>query len=194
VHFDLVSDTLVAVQNHCGAEQVEQLLRLPLEILISHCIRFTAQLLQANGHLLTEAQVRAAAARAELKKLAFSRWLPLLGGEPFASRIGQAHGHATWRVEELHSVDTLREESRVMNHCVNRYAQRCRAGGSAIFSVRQYPADDASHSAGVSRATVEVHPRTRKVVQIRAAGNRAVNYTIMTIIREWSAAKGLICT
>ena len=194
MHFDLVSDTLVAVQNHCGAEQVEQLLRLPLEILISHCIRFTAQLLQANGHLLTEAQVRAAAARAELKKLAFSRWLPLLGGEPFASRIGQAHGHATWRVEELHSVDTLREESRVMNHCVNRYAQRCRAGGSAIFSVRQYPADDASHSAGVSRATVEVHPRTRKVVQIRAAGNRAVNYTIMTIIREWSAAKGLICT
>jgi hypothetical protein len=194
VHFGLVADTLVAAQNHRGAGQAEQLLRLPLEILISHSIRFTTQLLQANGHLLTEAQVRTAAARAELKKLAFSHWPPLLGGQPFASSIGNVRGHATWRIEELHSVDALQEESRAMSHCVHRYAHRCRTGSSAIFSVRHYPANDANHSAGVSRATVEVHPRTRKVVQIRAAGNRAVNNTIMTIIREWSAAHGLACT
>lgn len=193
-HFDLVADTLAVVQNHRGPGQVEQLLRLPLEVLISHSIRFTTRLLQANGHLLTEAQVRNAAEKAELKKLSFSRWQPWLGGEPFASRIGNVRGHATWRIEELHSVDTLQEEGRAMNHCVHRYAHRCRAGSSAIFSVRHYTTDDASHSAGVSCATVEVHPRTRKVVQIRAAGNRAVNNTVMTIIREWSAANGLACT
>ena len=194
VHFELVADTLVAVQNHRGPGQVEQLLRLPLEALISHSIRFTTRLLQANGHLLTEAQVRTAAEKAELKKLAFSRWPPLLGGEPFASRIGNVRGHATWRIEELHSVDALRAESRAMSHCVHRYAHRCGAGSSAIFSVRHYPANDTGHSSGASCATVEVHPRTRKVVQIRAAGNRAVNNTIMTIIREWSAANGLACT
>jgi hypothetical protein len=194
MHFDLVADTLVAAQNHRGTAQVEQLLRLPLDILIRYSIRFTTQLLQANGHLLTEAQVRAAAEKAELKKLAFSRWPPLLGDEPFPSRLGQVRGHATWRIEELYSVDALREESRTMNHCVQHYAHRCRVGASAIFSVRHYPANDVSHSTGVSCATVQVHPHTQKVVQIRAAGNRAVNNTIMTIIREWSAAHGLACT
>jgi hypothetical protein len=193
VHFGLVADTLVAAQNHRGPQQVEQLLRLPLEVLISHSIRFTTRLLQANGHLLTEAQVRTAAEKAELKKLASSRWTPLLGSEPFASRIGNARGHATWRIEELYSVDALREESRAMSHCVHRYAHRCGAGSSAIFSVRHYLANDTGHSAGASCATVEVHPRTRKVVQIRAARNRPVNNTIMTIIREWSAAHGLAC-
>jgi hypothetical protein len=194
VHFGLVADTLVVVQNHRGPGQVEQLLRLPLEALISHSIRFTTRLLQANGHLLTESQVRTAAEKAELKRLITSRWQPLLGGVPFASRIGRVRGHATWRVEELHSVDALREESRAMNHCVHRYAHRCGAGTSAIFSVRHYAANDTGHAAGASCATVEVHPRTRKVVQIRAAGNRAANNTIMTIVREWSAANGLACT
>jgi hypothetical protein len=137
--------------------------------------------------------VRAAAEKSELKKLTFSRWLAFLGSQPFASRIGNVRGHATWRIEELHSVDALRDESRAMNHCVQRYAHRCRAGSSAIFSVRHYPANDANHFAGVSCATVEVHPRTRKVVQIRAPGNRAVNNTIVTIIREWAAAHELAC-
>jgi len=194
VHFGLVADTLVAVQNHQGAGQVEQLMRLPLEALISHSIRFTTRLLQANGHLLTEAQVREAAEKAELKKLTFSRWQPLLGGQPFASRVGNVRGHATWQVEELYSIDALREESRAMSHCVHRYAHRCLAGSSAIFSVRHYITNDDSHPAVVSCATVEVHPRTRKVVQIRAAGNRAVNNTIMTIVREWSLANELACT
>jgi hypothetical protein len=194
VHFSLVADTLIAVQNHRGAGQVEKLLRLPLKVLISHSIRFATRLLQANGHLLTEAQVRTAAEKAELKKLASACWQPLLGDHPYDSRIGNVRGHATWRIEELHSVDALREEGRAMSHCVHRYAHRCRTGSSAIFSVRHYPVHDLSHSAGVSCATVEVHPRTWKVVQIRAAGNRAVNNTIMTIIREWSAAHGLACT
>ncbi len=193
VHFGLVADTLVAVQNHQGNKQAEQLRRLPLEMLISHSIRFTTRLLQASGHLLTEAQVRSAAETGQLKKLAFSRWLPLLGGKPFASRIGNVRGHAFWQIEELHSVDALQEESRVMSHCVQSYARRCRAGNSAIFSVRHYPANDAGPSAGVSCATVEVHPATRKVVQVLAARNRPVNNTIASIIREWSAAHNLTC-
>ena len=82
----------------------------------------------------------------------------------------------------------------MLSHCVHRYAPRCGAGRSAIISVRHYLANDSGHSVGVSCATVEVHPRTRKVVQIRGVGNRAVNSTIMTIIHVWSAAHELAST
>ena len=126
-HFGLVADTLVAAQNHRGAGQVERLLRLPLETLIRHGIRYITLLLQANGHLLTEDQVRKAAEKAELKKLVEARWAPVLGGEPFGSKLGKIRARATWRVEELSSLDALRAEGEAMGHCVARYAHRCRS-------------------------------------------------------------------
>jgi len=192
-HFGVVADTLVAVQNHRGPGQVEQLLRLPLETLIRHGIRYVTRLLQANGHLLTEDQVQEAAERAELKRLVEARWAPVLGGVPYGSKFGRIRARATWRIEELSSVDALRAEGEAMGHCVARYAHRCRSGSSAIFSVRHYRADDESYADGVSCATVEVQPRSRRVVQIRGARNRPVNNTVMTIVSEWAAAHELVC-
>ncbi|MHA3770504.1 PcfJ domain-containing protein [Verrucomicrobiota bacterium sgz303538] len=190
--FGFVADTLVAVRAHRGPTQVEQLLRLPLAALIRHCIRFITSLLDVHGHVLTDAQVREAAEKASLAKLASSHWQPLLGTVPFASKRAQVHKQATWQVEELCSVDALRNEGQVLSHCVARYAYRCRTGSSAIFSVRHYKANLAGGTQITSYATIEVHPRTRKVVQIRGNRNRTVNNTIMTIIYEWSAAKGLV--
>jgi hypothetical protein len=192
--FGFVAETLVTVRAHRGVDQVEQLLKLPLATLIRHCIRFFTGLLNANGHLLTEAQVHEATAKADLSRLANLRWQPLLGTVPFASKRGKTGKHPSWRVEELCSVDALRDEGRVMSHCVARYACRCRTGSSAIFSVRHYKVDFEGDTQANSYATIEVHPRTRKVVQIRACRNRPVNNTIMTIIHEWAAAKGLVCT
>jgi hypothetical protein len=44
-----------------------------------------------------------------------------------------------------------------------------------------------------SCATIEVHPPTRTVVQIRACRNQPVGNTVMTIVDEWAAANGLVC-
>jgi hypothetical protein len=192
--FGFVADTLVAVRAHRGPTQVEQLLRLPLATLIRHCVRFVTNLLYARGHVLTDAQVREAAEKAAQTRLANSRWQPLLGTVPFGSKRSQVRKHATWRVEELCSVDDLRNEGKVMSHCVARYAYRCRMGSSAIFSLRHYKANLEGPTQVTSYATIEVHPRSRKVVQIRGIRNRTVNNTIMTIIHEWSAAKGLVCS
>jgi hypothetical protein len=84
--FGFVADTLVAVRAHRGPTQVEQLLRLPLATLIRHCVRFVTNLLCARGHVLTDAQVREAAEKAAQTRLANSRWQPLLGTVPFASK------------------------------------------------------------------------------------------------------------
>jgi hypothetical protein len=191
--FGFVAKVLVAVRGHRGACQVEELLKLPLETLIRHCTRFATDLLNANGHLLTEAQVQEAAAKADLSRLANSRWATLLGSVPFASKRGKVGEHPAWRVEELCSIDALRDEGHEMRHCVARYAYRCRTGSSAIFSARHYTVDLDGQTQVTSYATIEVHPGTMKVVQIRSCGNRPVNNTIMTIIHEWAAAKGLVC-
>jgi len=67
---------------------------------------------------------------------------------------------------------------------VARYAYRCRTGSSAIFSVRHYTVEFDGQTQATSYATIEVHPGTMKVVQIRSCRNRPVNNTIMTIIHE----------
>jgi hypothetical protein len=192
--FGLVTEALTAVRAHRGPFQVEQVLNLPLQELIRHCVRFTTDLLNANGHLLTEAQVEEASAKSKLTRLANSRWQPLLPPLPFASTRGRCGEHPTWQVVELCSIDALREEGRAMNHCVARYAYRCRNGSSAIFSVRHQKITAEGPIQSASFATIEVHPRTRTVVQIRASRNRPANNTVMSIIREWAMANELVCT
>jgi PcfJ-like protein len=182
--FAPVADSLAALKAHRGEAQVEMLMRLPLTILTRHCMKFITELLQANGHLLTEEQVRLAAENASLSRLAASRWQPMLGGFSL---------NASWKIEELCSVEDLKAEGKAMRHCVAGYARRCRQGSSAIFSVRRLLADFDGTTKSISYATLEVHPSQRKIVQIRAFGNRPANQTIMNFIREWARKNDLIC-
>ncbi|MDB6118076.1 MAG: hypothetical protein JWO08_1857 [Verrucomicrobiaceae bacterium] len=189
--FALVADTLVAMRAHRNSAQVERVLGLPLAVLIRHCIRFVAHLLQANGHLLTDAEVMAAAAKNELRSLATTHWPPLLGSEPYACNNSRAQGHVSWSVEELCSFAALKKEGLALGHCVGRYGYRCRQGTSAIFSVRHHRSSDEGTTETTSCATIEVRRRTLKIVQIKAFKNRPANNKIMTFIHEWSLAKGV---
>ncbi|HEY1050896.1 MAG TPA: PcfJ domain-containing protein [Prosthecobacter sp.] len=189
--FALVEDMLVAVEAHHGAAQVEQLLHLPLAALIRHAVKFVRRLMQTNGHVLTEEQVRLMAEKKELSRIAATCWKPMLGSEWFESRCGHAHGKATWRVEELCTVAALKAEGQAMRHCVAGYVRRCRQGSSAIFSLRHLArgVEGSVHAQPV--ATIEVHPATRKIVQIRAQANRPVNNTVTRIVWEWALANHL---
>lgn len=191
--FSLVADALDAISAHEGVAQVEQLLRLPLAVLIRHAVKFVTRLMQTQGHVLTEEQVRQAAEKAELSRMAASCWQPLLGSEWFESRHGHAHGKAMLRVEELCSVAALKAEGQAMRHCVAGYVHRCQQGSSAIFSVRHLRADMKGGMQAQPIATIEVYPRERKVVQIRAEANRPVNNTVMRVIHEWALENHLEC-
>jgi hypothetical protein len=182
--FTLVADSLTALRAHRGEAQVEALMRLPLPILVRHCVKFITELLQENGHVLTEEQVRLAAGNAALSRLAASRWKPMLGSLSL---------NTSWKIEELCSVEDLKAEGKAMRHCVAGYTRRCRQGSSAIFSVRRLLTDFDGSTKSISYATLEVHPCQRKIVQIRAFGNRPANQTIMNFVREWARKTGLIC-
>jgi hypothetical protein len=81
-----------------------------------------------------------------------------------------------WLFVELISGEDLYAEGREMHHCVASYAARCAGGFSAIVSIRHND---------MQRLTVEIHPRTRQVIQARGAYNRPVNAKEKVAISRW---------
>lgn len=186
-NFAFVADSLVAVSAHRGPAQVERLMTLPISDLIRHCNRFVTELLRSNGHLLTPEQVLAAAEKAQLSKMVASSWTPTLGGEP----LQPGHSDPHWWIDELCSLAALKQEGMAMSHCVAGYAKRCKDGSSAIFSLRHFETDAEGTRRAVSYATIEVHPASRKIVQIRASRNRPVNNSCQRMIHEWAQQNDL---
>lgn len=84
--------------------------------------------------------------------------------------------HGTWSFIELTSGDDLFEEGRELRHCVASYAGRCVSGYSAIVSIRYND---------VRRITIEISPRTRRVVQARGLCNRQANAEELRVLSLW---------
>jgi hypothetical protein len=88
-------------------------------------------------------------------------------------------GVGGWTVRELINGTELAEESVAMRHCVASYAYRCARGLSTIFSVSLDQ---------VRRVTVEVEPRSRRVVQCRGLRNRGPEPRELEIVQRWLAS------
>ena len=69
-----------------------------------------------------------------------------------------------------------------MEHCVAGYAQRCRLGTSAIFSLRKRTPLSPEEDDVISYVTLEISPERRKIMQMRAFKNRPVNSSCMNMI------------
>ena len=82
-----------------------------------------------------------------------------------------------WSFVELTSGDDLFREGLALRHCVASYAARCAAGHSAIVSARF---DDER------RLTIEVEPRTRRIVQVRGFENRQATEEEWEVISCWA--------
>ena len=72
-----------------------------------------------------------------------------------------------WTIQELLDSDALYADGRAMRHCVYTYADRCRRGETSIWSLRLRVKDGEKRM-----ATVEVTPRRRAIVQVRAKCNQ----------------------
>jgi hypothetical protein len=89
-----------------------------------------------------------------------------------------------WTFEELLSTEQLVEEGAAQRHCVRGYAARCVMGESAIVTLLH---------GKLRAATIEVHPRTRRVVQLRGKHNARVPPQVQAIVSTWARAVGLEC-
>jgi hypothetical protein len=91
-----------------------------------------------------------------------------------------------WTILELVDSAALQAEGRAMHHCVYSYAQRCRRGETTIWSLRLRV-----NGREKRMATIEVEPRGRAIVQVRAQCNRPPGARSAAIIRQWSGWAGL---
>ena len=95
---------------------------------------------------------------------------------------------AEWAIVELLDSRELAAEGRRMRHCVSSYAKRCASGASSIWSLRRRWCDDGTT---VSTLTIEVHPDTRSIVQLRTRANGLPSQWQLELVRQWAAREGL---
>jgi len=81
-----------------------------------------------------------------------------------------------WVFVELTTGEQLYREGQAMSHCVNTYAQNCISGQSDIVSLRFRTE---------RRITIEIHPRTKHIVQARGRFNRLPVPNEQKIIDMW---------
>ena len=70
-----------------------------------------------------------------------------------------------WTVQQLDADAALKEEGRLLKHCVGGYCKQVAAGTSVIYSLRD--------PANVPRITLELNPKTNRFVQIHGPENAA---------------------
>ena len=95
-----------------------------------------------------------------------------------------------WEIVELCSQSALIAEGRELSHCAASYGGSCRAGHSAVFSVRHR--DLQCQPVFEERvATVRVAVKVRHVVEIRGYRNRVPGEAVMKMVRDWAHSNSL---
>ena len=103
-----------------------------------------------------------------------ARWM----GYGFNWKLEQAPH--VWSFVELTTGAELYHEGLAQHHCVASYAARCNAGHSAIVSCRWNDQ---------RRVTIEIDPRSRRVVQCRGPYNREASAEEQSVIGLWVAER-----
>lgn len=106
---------------------------------------------------------------------------------PVAPRSDEPRG-AEWTITELTDSDALWYEGQALRHCVVGYAQLCVRGRSSIWSLR-HRWDDESTLRPV--LTIEVHPSSRMIVQVRGRANQPASGRPLELVCRWAAREGL---
>ncbi len=122
-------------------------------------------------------------------------WFKVVG---FARRVPQEWSHFViennyikaptgqcFVFEQLLTKQELFEEGKKMNHCVGSYTDACKTSRAAIFSMQNVL------SKTDSLVTIEVNPKTRKIIQANRRFNYSPSYAEMEIIKEWAKQNDL---
>jgi hypothetical protein len=88
-------------------------------------------------------------------------------------------GDVTWSVRELVSDTELLDEGVAMRHCVSSYSYSCARGETTIFSLSRN---------GLRRATVQIDPKKREIVQARGVRNRTCDRDELEALARWLAS------
>lgn len=105
-----------------------------------------------------------------------------------------------WEVTELTNNRELANEGRKQKHCVYSYVGSCQRGYCHIFSMRGYHYSKEYDQDGepvytkhfeVTRATIEVRPTYRTIVQVRGKLNDPITAPEKVALRRWAGERGI---
>jgi hypothetical protein len=100
-------------------------------------------------------------------------------------RPGEEHDF-DWTILELLNSTALRAEGREMHHCVYSYAPSCWRGETTIWSLRMRLNHHEKRM-----VTIQVDPRRRAIIQLRAKCNLRPGGRSREIIHHWAASANL---
>lgn len=87
--------------------------------------------------------------------------------------------------QQLLTKQELFEEGKNMNHCVGSYTDNCKSSRSAIFSLQNVLSKENS------LVTIEVEPKSRRIVQAKRRFNESPSAAEIVIIKEWAKQNDL---
>jgi hypothetical protein len=93
-----------------------------------------------------------------------------------------------WTIAEVTDSDALAAEGAAMHNCVATYLNVCLGSRASIWSLR---VEEAEGGARRSVVTIEVDPRTRAVVQAKAACNEEPDEEGRSRLNRWAEQAGL---
>lgn len=113
---------------------------------------------------------------------------PPSGIEPyrFVENSTDAQGEYDWSFHELLDSEALRNEGQAMRHCIYTYVKYCRRGEAAIWSLRLRINGEEKRM-----VTIDVDPRKKRILQMRAKCNLQAGGRSREIIRQWAERSGL---
>ena len=98
----------------------------------------------------------------------------------------ETSGSETWRIVELRTRGELRVEGGTLQHCVGGYYWNCKRGISSIWSLRRFGGSQMRRE-----ATIEIDPRSKRLIQAKSTGNRSPSSDAIRLIRQWTQREGI---
>lgn len=187
--YGIIADALMELIHANNFRLADKLVGRPVTELLAHCRRYWNAMLDAVLVHDPEWRCRDISnpnLRFEIHRRNAERWARLPYTKTYESTWKEGSGVVCYFIEELTSQWQLVAESREMKHCVDTYGRDCRRGVCSIFSVRTREAGVA-----VSHLTIEVHRRTRRIVQVRGRRNRYFTAASAPLLRKWAEAMRL---
>jgi len=118
---------------------------------------------------------------------AAAHWQPS-GIAPLEEVEGTDPAHSRrWQIREIVSGEGLVREGARMEHCVASYAGSCAAGRSSIWTMECTVAGTTT-----PHVTIEVHPGSRRIGQVRGKHNRAATPEELSWVRRWADRAELV--
>jgi len=119
----------------------------------------------------------------------FHSWEPLEGIISFRKEEGQQGktSYRVWAINELLNSKALALEGGRMSHCVRSYTTSCKAGRSSIWTLEC----DKYRTGMTGHVTIEVDPKTDRIVQMKGRGNRPPTQQEIGIIDQWASKNRL---